>query len=337
MTEVADFPDEAMPLAFRIADARSVEAQRRLKDLNRLELSAGVAGAAFGTLAVLETALQQPATAAAGLAFLIAVGARLAARQLGLERDWFDGRAVAETVKSAAWRYMTRTPAFDDDTTADAELVDRIREAIAIRPSLMRPGERPAASAQITDAMRAARARPLPESLGAYRWMRLRQQADWYDRRGRQHERARTLWSWVGGLAQGLAIALAVVGFWLQSLADLNLLGIAAAVAASATAWSQLNRHDDQSRAYALASQELLLIDSLVPSVRDLDAFAALVANGEAAISREHTLWVAKRSDRLPGRPADDPRPVAGRTSVAGPAATGAAPADPPGVEPTER
>ena len=50
------------------------------------------------------------------------------------------------------------------------------------------------------------------------------------------------------------------------------------------------------SRAYGLAHQELLAIASLCETITSEDELAAIVVDGEGAISREHTMWVAKQT-----------------------------------------
>lgn len=62
----------------------------------------------------------------------------------------------------------------------------------------------------------------------------------------------------------------------------------------AATAVSQLNRNDELSRTYGLALQELSLIDGLAEGVETETQLTSIVTDVESAISREHTLWLAK-------------------------------------------
>jgi hypothetical protein len=83
-----------------------------------------------------------------------------------------------------------------------------------------------------------------------------------------------------------------------EAFTDL-LLGVVTSLGAASlagTAWTQLSRYDETARSYAVALQEVLLVADLA---RDFDAekdLSAFVANGEQAVSREHQLWIAKRS-----------------------------------------
>ena len=93
------------------------------------------------------------------------------------------------------------------------------------------------------------------------------------------------------------ALAVAGVGLFVPDLARFNLLGLLAAIATAATAISQLNRHDELSKSYGLAFQELSLIDGLAERVEGEANLKKVVEDAESAISREHTMWIAKVND----------------------------------------
>ena len=86
----------------------------------------------------------------------------------------------------------------------------------------------------------------------------------------------------------------------------INLTGAFSAVAAASMAWLQMKRYQDLAQAYALVAHELGLIEVQAEDVRRLietqaqrvhreEHLASFVANAENAISREHTMWVARR------------------------------------------
>lgn len=104
-------------------------------------------------------------------------------------------------------------------------------------------------------------------------------------------------WFWVSLLSQVLAASFAFVGVLWPGDALANVIGPCAAVAAAATAWGQLGRHDELSKSYALAYQELISIQTLAETVTTEEDLDRVVADGEGAISREHTMWMAKRLD----------------------------------------
>jgi anti-sigma-K factor RskA len=64
-------------------------------------------------------------------------------------------------------------------------------------------------------------------------------------------------------------------------------------------AWSQMKRNDELAQSYALAAQELEEIETLTKNQASEKAFSQLVEQAENSISREHTLWCARRDVRL--------------------------------------
>lgn len=289
------------PALYQVADASSLSGQRWFKRLTAVELILVLAGAASGAVTVVGGTNWRVSAIAAAVSFLGAGAAKLLAYVRGYERDWFNGRAVAETVKSLTWRFVTRTPPFEDDGTAESRLVEHLREAIRMGPLVHhRVGTLPDATAQITETMRTTRRLGWAELRDFYVDGRIRDQGDWYRRRALGHERSRDRWLLLSLGGYGAAVVLAIAGVFSDDIANLNLLGLAAAVAAAATAWSQVGRHEEQSRAYAIAYQELLLMLSLGPAVVDEAGLTRLVTTAESAISREHTLWAAKRTEALP-------------------------------------
>jgi hypothetical protein len=288
------------PAAYQVADASSVRGQRWFKRLTGAQLTLVLAGAVAGVVAAEGGPLAAVGPWAAAISFLGAGAVTLVSRQGGFESDWFNGRAVAETVKSLTWRYMTRTPPFDNDATADTTFVGLIGEALRSRPLRHHPSAIGGRSAlQITARMRAERAARLDEIALTYREARLRDQAEWYRHRAHRHQRGRDVWFSVSIVGQGAAVLFAIASGFSPPIAKLNLLGVAASIVAAATAWAQVNRYDEQGRAYALAYQELLLVLSAESAIQSPDELVRLVLAGESVISREHTLWVAKRIEPL--------------------------------------
>jgi hypothetical protein len=106
---------------------------------------------------------------------------------------------------------------------------------------------------------------------------------------------------WAALVAQFVALALAV---WRVAypIAALSLVGPLLALAAAFTACTQLGRNDELRQSYALANQELLSIKALAGTVRTEQELAKIVSDGEGAISREHTMWIAKRGKPLASR-----------------------------------
>jgi hypothetical protein len=290
---------ETYPALFIAADATALEGQRWFKLLTWAELGFLALGAAAAPLIVVAGGSEREVGLAAGAAFLLALIARLVVGARHDDHAWFDGRALAETVKSEAWRYVMRVPPFADDATADRTFVRHLRSAMRARLSLRAVVEPDAADSQITPWMRASRRLAVAERRDLYLRMRLHDQARWYQRSARRDQRAARRWSGLAIGAEAAAIIVAVLSATSEPISRLGIFGLCGSLAAAFTAINQLGRHAESARAYGLAYHELLTIASLADTVDSEDELATIVQDGEGAISREHTMWMAKRAEPL--------------------------------------
>jgi hypothetical protein len=155
------------------------------------------------------------------------------------------------------------------------------------------------AGGQVTDEMRALRVKPLAERKAAYEHGRIEDQQVWYSGRASWNRERAHRWqlALVGLEIIGLLAAIGRVADWIE----LDVLGVAAACSAAATAWLQTRQHEQLAAAYALTAQELANVRSLIGHAEDTpESWAIFVQDAEEAISREHTMWRASRGVRLP-------------------------------------
>lgn len=210
---------------------------------------------------------------------------------------WWDARAVAESIKSAAWRFGMRAQPFEArDLQAGEDFLRLVAAAKRARPAIAASLElqRTEGTAEITQWMKETRLSTLADRSEAYLRGRLDDQQRWYGRRSRQHDRAREAHFWVALVLQAAAM---LAAFNDVRPSGLNIGSLLITLAASLTAWAQAKRHEESAQAYALARQELDLMASMLRlALPDEPTFSSLVADTEEAISREHTMWMARRN-----------------------------------------
>jgi hypothetical protein len=283
------------PALYRAAEDASQGGQNTYKRLVQADLSLVVLGALLGALAFLvPTAYAAAFAAVAAIVLLGSVVAKYVNKQRSDDKEWFDGRAVAESAKTLTWRYMMRLEPFENDDTSDRKFIEELEAIRRDRSSLhYRVGDLSGAE-QITARMREVRKLPVEERRDLYVEERLEDQANWYAGKSEDNRRLASRLYWAALVAQFVALALAV---WRVAVpfAGLSLVGPLLALAAAFTAWTQLGRNDELRQSYAMANQELLSIKALAETVNSEAALAKIVSDGEGAISREHTMWIAKR------------------------------------------
>jgi conflict system pore-forming effector with SLATT domain len=229
-------------------------------------------------------------TGVSGVLLAIALGIQLWNRR-SRDRRWFDGRAIAESVKTLSWKYMMRTPPFHDDD-ADTQLTSVLSRVVG--PGRGTSGVDDRSSAQdlaATKEMGLVRGAGLPERRAVYVKHRLEDQIGWYSRKSAGSGRAASAYFVLGVVVQALAILLLIRrAFGLE----IGFASFLTTLAASFIAWSEAKRYHELAISYAVAAEELRQIRTQQRVEGTESAFASLVLDAEGAISREHTMWIAK-------------------------------------------
>jgi hypothetical protein len=286
------------PALYQSASAASRHGQRWYRrlvvaNLGLLVTVAILSGAGF-LVQDSSDSIKDAFTALLVLVLLGAMAANFANWYRGDDKNWFDGRAVAESVKTASWRYMMRTEPFEDDASCNHQFARRLTAILDERKDLRQElGALSVDPHQITDRMRAVRRLSLRKRRDFYVRARLDDQIAWYREQARLNGRLADRWFWAsfGAELVGLVIVLSMFIRW---SAVLDLVGVAAALAVAFTAWTQLGRHAELNKTYGVAWQELLWIKDLAGAVNTQLELQDLVRAGEEAVSREHTMWIAK-------------------------------------------
>jgi FtsH-binding integral membrane protein len=237
-----------------------------------------------------------------GLALLIgfagAAVAEFALIRFQPERDWYSGRAIAESVKTLAWRYAVQAEPFGpahSDKAADDLLIERIRDVLRRGRDRIdiEPGQ-----TVITESMRALRAESMERRREVYLRCRTEDQQRWYSSRARKNAKSATYWRYALLAGEVLAVALAAVALGRSEPADFA--GIIAAAVASGAAWLSLKQYSQLTSAYRVAATELALQADILRAA-EVGDWPSAVADAEEAISREHTMWLASRGEEAIG------------------------------------
>jgi hypothetical protein len=208
------------------------------------------------------------------------------------EQSWYDGRALAESTKTLAWRFAVGGAPFPADLPrpdAHRRFQRRLGELLREAPvsSLA-----PVGSIAVTDAMNTLRSRSFADRKEAYLRHRIEDQQRWYTAKAASNVRNARRWRFVLIGVEGLGLTAAVLR--LLELFTFDLAGILAAVLGAGSAWLAVRQHETLGRAYTFAATELSVIHERLAHA-DEETWAGEVSDAEEAISREHTMWRASR------------------------------------------
>jgi hypothetical protein len=288
--------DADLPALYRAADRASLHGQRRQMRGVAVSLGLTLVAAVFGAFSLRfgGRPIDWSATAAAA-AFIAAILVSAYLIQAEPASAWFDGRAAAESTKTLAWQYAVGGKRFRaDGSNADEEMLTELGQVssqlgdLPILPS--------AADQEITPRMRELREAPIEARVQAYTRGRIEQQIHWYTQMAQWNAKRASLWRLVTVALQGAGATGAILKA--SGVVKVDVLGIAAAAAAAAAAWLETKDHATLARAYTMTVHDLHLVRerlTILPSPLDEQSWAEFVNDAEQAISREHTLWLARR------------------------------------------
>ena len=291
--------------AFGVADETAAWGQRTHLRLTRLELGLLVLAAASG---LVSTPVGDRDIDLGGLLAVVLFALTLTLRAYRMStrptRTWQDARAAAESIKTLCWKYAAGSRLFPPDldaARADQLFVERLRDVLGALRELPTVQRATTAHEEITPWMRALRAAPLGERRSAYERERIEDQQRWYAGKSAFNQRQSQRW---GLVVLGLEFVGVVVGavkaFGLLGSGSTGggvLLALVATLGAAAAAWVQAKQYATLASAYAIASEELAAIRVLATHAAGETAWAEFVDSAETAISREHTMWRASRTN----------------------------------------
>jgi hypothetical protein len=211
------------------------------------------------------------------------------------ERAWYGGRAVAESIKTLTWRYVSRAEPFQlNDASSDKAFYEKIKAVIEQNKEVCRNLTNYLDGIQITAKMRSIRSQPLEERKKSYIEYRVNDQHQWYTKKSRFNRIKADTFFWILITINACAILCAIlrlvnvdIPFWPTD--------VFVAMAAGVLSWMQAKKFSELAASYALASYEIGIIkEEAINSINDGD-FSVFVGDAENAFSREHTQWVARK------------------------------------------
>jgi len=214
------------------------------------------------------------------------------------ERRWYLGRAIAESIKTLSWRYMMHAEPFvNDDDKADLQIfTDRI---LAINKQANKgkfiPKPNKAHNHVITPKMEEIRALTYDQRKAFYAANRIAEQIEWYGNKSEKNGLIAKICTIIIIICQFLA-AIYLFEF-IEKIKIVNVNNILIFLATSVISIVELNKYKEIYQSYALTKQELNIIRTKFRQVKDDTELNEFVLEAEQAISREHTMWLARRGN----------------------------------------
>jgi disulfide bond formation protein DsbB len=231
--------------------------------------------------------------------FFITLGILIFIRWKRPDDIWYNGRAVAESVKTISWRWMMRAEPYKDCEKSEIVLKSFLNDLKFILndnknlSQVLQSGD--AINDPISQRMKEIRALAVSERLKIYVRDRIENQKNWYWLKSKYNQRRAKLWFWISVVLHITAIIML-----LCRINDPTLslpIEVVATAAGAVMTWLQSKKHNELNSAYALAAHEISLIKGESPSVETEEQLSEYIISSESAFSREHTQWVARKNN----------------------------------------
>lgn len=294
VTDGVPIEESDYPALYQAADEASVSAQQKHLFIVRLYLGSLVLGGLFYPFTTTNKWTALIATillsATLGLAVLQAFK--------DYEQTWYNGRAVAESVKTSTWRFMMRAEPYSDSDSVEVvrrEFCHDLKQILKQNRSLAEHiGGEASTRAPISSKMNDVRSLGVEERLEIYNRERIDHQRKWYAKKYSSNKEKADHWFY--GMI-GLHAAAFVMLLIKIANPDLDVLPTQAAVIAggSVLTWIRTKKYQENANAYSLTAHEIGIIKQEGASVESESELSDFVKDSENAFSREHTQWVARK------------------------------------------
>lgn len=214
------------------------------------------------------------------------------------DQKWYQCRALAESVKTASWRYVMRAHPFDDDghlKVPQANFRKFLNSILSANNSLGNVlSSKKITNEQLPDGMNKIRDLNIGGRLDFYIKHRVDEQRAWYASKAEQNQIAVKVVACIAFGVYVLAIFSVLSG-------DVNMPILAFAsdpllvIATSLIGWMQLKKYSELSASYALTANEIGILKTKIHEVHSEAELSEFVNEAETAFSREHTQWAARK------------------------------------------
>ena len=212
---------------------------------------------------------------------------------------WYNGRAVAESVKTRSWRWMMKADPYKGSENNDLmrkHFVNDLKKILKQNERLIgKFGIHASVEDPITPKMIQVRGLNLTERFDLYLKQRIHNQAEWYNMKSIFNRKRAGYWFWTTVVLHISAILLLLINIDQPDL-KLPIVEITV-IASSVLTWLQAKKHNELSSSYFLTAHEIVLIKSESTNFENEDDFSEYIMNCENAFSREHTQWFARKNE----------------------------------------
>lgn len=211
------------------------------------------------------------------------------------DRHWYSGRAVAESVKTLVWRFVSKAEPFDHADELDRhDFVLRLKAVIEQNKDVAGLLTTHLDGVQISPEMEQLRQQNLADRVNYYLNSRIVDQQSWYANKAAFNRRMvkRFFALLIVVIVTAIFFSIAKIEFPTAQFWPTDFF---VTLAAGVLSWIQAKKFQELAISYALTAHEISLIRQQVSEITSDDHLSKFVGDAENAFSREHTQWIARK------------------------------------------
>ncbi len=286
-----------LPALYQTATIASSNAQKNYLIsviINICFLSLGAISSAINLEGTSISGIQYIFSFISAISLIISIFLTIYLDQSKFEKKWYDGRAIAESVKTISWRFMMNSRPYSS-LKAESLFLNHLNAIKNERKSFgeLMGGEN-SIKPQITDIMRKVRTFNFEKKRSLYIKNRINKQKIWYSNNCLKNKSRSEQFFKISIFIQ----ILSVIGAFLfinNPYFIFNPTGVFTTIVAGLLAWTQVKQYKTLAESYGLTTQELGIIEEKAKRIKSPIELSIFVNEAETAISREHTVWLARR------------------------------------------
>jgi hypothetical protein len=214
------------------------------------------------------------------------------------DRHWYSGRAVAESIKTITWRYISKAEPFNNEDAVDLHNFKlKIKAILEQNKDVAGLLNTHLDGLQISSKMSEIRTYTITDRIQNYHANRIAEQQLWYAKKAAANKLKVTIYFSALILLIVLSIVFSIskiaypkVAYWPTDFL--------VTVAAGLLSWIQAKRYQELSVSYSLTAHEISMIRQQTSQLMNEKEFSDFVGDAENAFSREHTQWVARKDQK---------------------------------------
>lgn len=291
-----NFSHDDYPSFYRNNDRFSLEGQQTYLKWIKIELTVLVIAAVIGLFPFDSPSYGQALAVFSVIAFSAGIAITFFIKNSKFEDDWYIGRALAESIKSLTWKYMTGGEPFGSDMTieeADKKFINILKDILDDNRGFLKVTYKDDDGVNITSKMREIRLSSFQQRKDIYINDRVKDQQKWYKSKSSFNKEKTSRLFWLIIFLQSLALIYSL--FLVVNTNLFNVVPLLTTLAAVILSWLQVKQYQELSQSYAVAANDIDLILAQEPYIDSEKKLEIFVADSENAFSREHTLWIARR------------------------------------------